>query len=235
MDSAKTIVTDACTIAKAPGFLSTGGRFLQSTLNDLALHRNLKSLLTKTPVTLIQNSNGPFSLPLDYLRPYDFTYTILGYTYEMEQIDLEKYDLLFKDQSVANFPIKFATDLSGDSAIPPTAPLVYVYPQSNATVTATLRYFKKIAEMAAPLETNVNVPWFEDQEYLRCDVARQLFAITDDERSGEFGGPEGLCERLLRKHLLMEGDEQKVVKPIRLDPNTFRPGGRLRATKATIW
>lgn len=235
MDSAAQICTDAAAIAKAKGFISFAGRFLQSTLNDLALHRNLKILLASAPVTLTQNLNGPFNLPLDYRRPYDFTYAVQGYEYEMDEISLEQYDLLFKDQSVANYPAKFATDLSGQSAIPTTAPLVFVYPQSNTTIQATLRYFKKTAEMVAPLETNPNVPWFEDQEYLRMDVARQLMHLTDDERLATWDGDDGLVNQRLRRHLLTEGDEQRLTKAVRLDPNTFRPMGRIKATKVTVW
>ena len=232
MDTAAQIVADAAAIAKARGMLDQGGRFLQSSLNDLALHRNLKILLASTPITLTANVNGPFPLPLDYRRPYDFTYLVQGYDYQMNQISLESYDMLFKDQSVANYPASFATDLQGYSAIPATVAQVYVYPQSNQTLLATLRYFKKVAEMAAPLSSNALVPWFEDQEYLRVDVARQLMQVTDDERYGEF---QKEADRLLLKHLLTEDDEQRLTKAIRLDPNQFRQGGRSRPTKQTVW
>jgi hypothetical protein len=228
VDPASTIVTDACAIAKARGMTSFGGRFLQSTLNDLALHRNLKVLMTSAPINFTANGNGPFSLPLDYRRPYDLVYQVQGYQYEMDEISLEIYDLLFKNSSIANYPTKFATDLSGYAANPVTAALMFIYPQSNSALTATLRYFKKIAEMTAPLETNQNIPWFEDQEYLRVDCARQLMQITDDERYQSFTTES---ERLLEKHLLTEGDEQRLTKNIRLDPNKFNFGGKVAPTK----
>ncbi len=230
MDTATQIVADAAAIAKARGMLSQAGRFLQSTLNDLALHRNLKVLMRSAPINFLQNNNGPYSLPLDYRRPYDLVYQVQGYQYEMDEISLERYDLLFKDQSVANYPTKFATDLAGQSAIPPTAALMLIYPQTNTAITATLRYFSKVAEMAAPLETNDKVPWFEDQEFLRVDTARQLMQITDDERYDAFVRES---ERLLLKHLLTEGDEQRLTKNIRLDPNQFNFGGHVKPTKTS--
>lgn len=235
MDSAAQICADARAIAKANGFTGQSGRFLQATLNDLALHRNLKILLSSVSIALTQGLNGPFNLPQNYQRPYDFYYSIDGEPYEIIQISLEQYDSYFKDQSVANYPVNFATDLSGLAAMPATPPKLYVYPQSNLTVNATMRYFLKQAELTAPLESSVTVPWFEDQEYLRMDVARQLMSITDDERFASWDGAEGVCERQLRKHLLMEGDEQTVVKRIKLDPNTFRMGRKVKATKATVW
>ncbi len=231
MDSAQQICIDAAAIAKARGMSTFAGRFLQSTLNDLCLHRNLKINLTSVAVNFAANSNGPYNLPQAYLRPYDLTYTVQGYPYEMDQITLAQYDQLFQSSSIANYPTMYATDLRGLSAIPPTPPLLYVYPQSNSALNATLRYFIKQPEMAAPLDANANVPWFEDQDYLRADVARQLMMITDDERLGEFTGAEGICERMLRKHLIMEGDEVRLPKTIVLDPLRFRFGQNVKPTK----
>ncbi len=235
MDTAAQICADACAIAKANGFKSQAGRYLQATLNDLALHRNLKQNLTSTPVVLAANSNGPFALPQNYLRPYDFYYSVNGEPYEITERTLEQYDAYFKDPSVANYPAIFATDLSGLAAEPATPPLMYVYPQSNLGVTATLRYFVNQTELTPPLENSTVVPWFVDQQYLVNDVARQLMRITDDERFASWDGPDGVCERQLRKHLLMEGDEQRVVHSIKLDPVRFRMGKNIKPTKATVF
>lgn len=235
MDSAATIVADGCRIAKARGMTAQGGRFLQSTLNDLALKRNLKVLLSSLPVTIPANINGPINFPLDYRRVYDWTYTLQGQPYWLDEISQQQYDYFEKDQSTAAYPAKFMTDLSGAIANPVTAPLAYVVPMSLNVIATTLRYFKKVAEMATPLENSAVVPWFEDQEYLRMDVARQLMQITDDERLDKWDGDEGLVMQRLRRHLLTEGDEQRLAKNIRLDPNQFRTAKHLRATKQTVW
>lgn len=231
MDSAQQICIDACAIAKARGFLAYAGRYLQSTLNDLCLHRNLKINLTSVPLNFLANSNGPIALPQAYLRPYDLIYSIDGEPYEMDQISLAQYDGLYQSASIANYPAMYATDLRGLAANPATPPLMYVYPQSNSALVATLRYFVKQPELVAPLENNVNVPWFEDQDYLRADVARQLMMITDDERLAEFVGPDGICDKMLRKHLIMEGDEVRLPKNIKLDPMRFRFNKHVKATK----
>jgi hypothetical protein len=228
MDSCATIVSDACAIAKARGMLPQAGRFLQSTLNDLALHRNLKILLSSTPIALQPGTFGPYNLPANYRRYYSFSYQLLGYPYKLDEISLEDFDLLSQSALLGGEPDTFATDLSGQALVPPTAPLLYVYPQPSGVVNTTFRYFQKVAEMAPPLETNATLPWFEDQEYLRVDVARQVMQVTDDERYQTFVSE---AERLLEKHLLTQGDEQRLTHSIRLDPTKFRFGGRLKLTK----
>jgi hypothetical protein len=230
MDSCATIVADAAAIAKARGMISQAGRFLQSTLNDLALHRNLKILLANTPIVLQPGTFGPYNLPSNYRRYYSFTYQLLGYPYKLDEISLEDFDLLSQSSILGGQPDSFATDLSGYSAVPAMPGLLQVYPQPSGIINTTFRYFQKVAEMAAPLETNAAVPWFEDQEYLRVDVARQLMQPTDDDRYQTYVAE---AERLLEKHLLTEGDEQRLTHSIRLDPTKFRFGARLKPTKAS--
>ena len=65
------IVTLACQIAKCPGFLAQGGQFLNMTLEDLWLHRDLKINRKTEFITVQANLYGPFVLPQNYQRTYD--------------------------------------------------------------------------------------------------------------------------------------------------------------------
>ena len=53
---------------------------------------------------------------------------------------------------------------------------------------------------------------------------------TDDARQDSF---RAQCEAMLRTHLIMEGDEQQVVKSVRLDPRRFHTNRTLKPTKIT--
>jgi hypothetical protein len=54
--------------------------------------------------------------------------------------------------------------------------------------------------------------------------------ITDDDRHDRFVA-EG--DKMLRIHLIMDGDEQAVVKSVRLDPRRFHSNRTLKPTKIT--
>jgi hypothetical protein len=107
--TAAQIVTLACQIAKCPGFTSQGGQQLNLALNDLVLHRDLKMNRVKTTIAITVASNGPFTLPTDYLRTYDLFYTVNNFPYFLFPMSQEQYDRLFKDPSIANYPYSYAT------------------------------------------------------------------------------------------------------------------------------
>lgn len=224
--TATQIVTEACQIAKAPGFTAQGGRALNLVLNDLVLHRDLKILRKQQSITITVGSNGPFTLETDYLRTYDLFYTVNNFPYFLYPLSQEQYDQLFKDPSIANYPYAYATDLTNQQT--QTAGLLYIYPQSNTALTLTHRYMVNMADIASP-ETSSTVPWFPDQDYLIMATAKLLMRITDDARFESFVKN---CEDMLRTHLIMgDGDEQKVVKEIRLDPQRFHMNRTIRPTK----
>jgi hypothetical protein len=83
------------------------------------------------------------------------------------------------------------------------------------------------ADISTP-ESSSAKPWFPDQDYLIHATAMRLMKITDDARYEKFVA-DG--EAMLRTHLIMEGDEQQVVKSIRLDPQRFHMNRTLRPTK----
>jgi hypothetical protein len=225
------IVNLACTIAKCPGFLAQGGQFLNMTLEDLWLHRDLKINRKTESITVQANNFGPFTLPLNYLRTYDLFFTQNNLPYFLNPISTEEYDQEFKDPSIANYPYEFMTILVDETAAiaQGSAGTLFIYPQSSGQIVLTHRYMVKQPDIAAP-ETSVVIPWFPDQDYLITATASRLMQITDDTRRPEFIAE---CEKMLRIHLIMEGDEQQVVKSVRLDPRRFHTNRTLKPTKIT--
>lgn len=226
MISASQIVTDACAVAKCPGFTALGGRSLNLVLNDLVLHRDLKMLRKSASIAIQVGSNGPFALETDYLRTYDLFYTVNNFPYFLYPLSQEEYDQLFKDPSIANYPYAYTTDLSA-TQVPGTAGSLYIYPQSTSALSMTHRYMINMPDIVTP-ESSSSVPWFPDQEYLVKKTAALLMETTDDSRLDRFLEQ---CDKMLMTHIIMEGDEQKVVKEVRLDPNRFHMNRTLRPTK----
>jgi hypothetical protein len=87
----------------------------------------------------------------------------------------------------------------------------------------------KQPDIVAP-ENSAVIPWFPDQDYLIKATAVRLMDITDDTRRESFLQQ---IQNMLRVHLIMEGDEQQVVKSVRLDPRRFHSNRSLKPTKIT--
>lgn len=226
MLTAAQIVTKACTIAKCPGFTTIGGQDLNLVLQDLVLHRDLKMLRQTETITITVGSNGPFLLPADYLRTYDLFYTVNNFPYFLFPMGQDQYDALFKDPSIANYPYCYTTDLTAQQTQGQGS--LFIYPQSTSALAMTHRYMIRMADISTP-ETSTTVPWFQDQDYLVHATATRLMKTTDDGRYDKFV-TDG--ENMLRIHLIQgDGDEQKVVKEIRLDPQRFHTNRTLRPTK----
>ena len=225
MLTSQQIVADALAIAKAPGFTALGGRSLNLVLSDLVLHRDLKVNRKFLPFTAQAGSNGPFSLGSDYLRTYDMWYEVSNFPYFLFPLGQDQYDAMFKDPSIANYPYAFATDLG--SAPVTGNKSVFVFPQSNSSLTINHRYMRNRPDIPNP-ETSAVIPWFQDVDYLVHATATRIMKITDDQRYETFVA-EG--ERMLKTHLIMEGDEQQVAKSIKLDPNRFHFNRAIRPTK----
>lgn len=226
MITSSQICDQARQIAKCPGFTSQSGVCLNLVLNDLVLHRNLKMLRQQESITIQIGSNGPFLLAADYLRTYDLFYTVNNFPYFLFPMSQEEFDQLFKDPSIANYPYAWTSDLTATQT-PGAQGSLYIYPQSNTALTLTHRYMVNMPDIATP-ESSGSKPWFPDQDYLIHATATRLMKITDDSRYKEFvaGGDE-----MLKIHIIMEGDEQQVVKEVRLDPQRFHMNRTLRPTK----
>lgn len=220
------IVTLACTIAKVPGFTFQGGQNLNLALDDLILHRDLKVNLVSRSISVTSGTNGPFNLSSDYVRTYDLFYTQNGQPYFLNPITLEQYDAKIQGTDFANYPYEYATNLS-PAAVEGTPATVFIYPQSNAALTLTHRYMIRRPGIASP-ETSTAVPWFADQDYLIHATAMRLMKISDDARYERFVAD---ADKMLQVHLLMDGDEQQIVKEVKLDPRRFRNQHCFKETK----
>lgn len=219
------IVARACAIAKAPGFTQQGGQYLNLSLQDLVLHRDLKLNRVQESIAIQVGSNGPFSLTADYLRTYDLFYTVNNFPYFLFPMSQEQYDALFKDPSIANYPYAFTTDLTNQAT--QGQGQLFIFPQSTSALSMTHRYMIRRADIATP-ESSSTVPWFPDQDYLIHATALRLMKETDDARYERFVKD---AEDMLRIHLIEDGDEQQVVKSIKLDPQRFHTNRSLRPTK----
>lgn len=225
--TAQQIVSTACSIAKVPGYTVQGGQFLNLVLQDLCLHRDLQMNRVTSTITIQAGTNGPFTLEGNYLRTYDLFYLQNGLPYFLNDISLKQYDAEFKSVGISNFPYEYATDLSPLENQQPA--LLYVYPQSSGQIALTHRYMLQQPDISNP-QTSATIPWFPDQNYLIKATALQLMNISDDERQEMFTAQ---CESMLRIHLIMDGDEQSVLRSVELDPRTFRIRKSLKPTKLT--
>lgn len=223
--TAAQIVTEACQIAKCPGYTAQAGRNLNLVLSDLVQHRNLKVNLITSSIVVQPYSNGPYNLEADYLRTYDLFYYVDGEPHFLNASSLRELDSESKTSGLSSYPYEWASDLSAVAS--GGVGKLYIYPQSSTQTTLTHRYYLDQPDITSP-ETSSTVPWFTDQDYLITATAMRLMRITDDDRYPLFVQD---CTRMLNIHLMMEGDEQQVVKEVQLDPRRFRIRGGGRPTK----
>jgi hypothetical protein len=243
---AKQIVLLANQIAKGAvtGMVQITGQMLNLVLEDLKLNRDLKVNRVTQMITCQPGTYGPFALEGDYLRTYDLFYpmpaasgsTVTGLTIRLTSVTMEQFDMEFKSPSTSNYPYEFATDLSTQAiataatlVTPPasSAGLIFIYPQSSGQLVLTHRYMVNQPDIPSP-ETSTVVPWFSYTDYLITATAARMMGVTGDDRHDSF---MALADKMLRPHLIMEGDEQETVKMLRLDPRHFRAQTGLKPTK----
>ena len=221
-----------CQICKAPGFTTQCGQFFNQTLEDLVLHRDLKVNRKTSTLIVPANSTGPFALEADYLRTYDMFYLVNGDPYLLDPCSPKEFDQESQQAGISSYPYEYATDLSVEAqAASASAGQLNIYPPSNGQISITHRYMVNRPDIVSP-ESSISVPWFADQDYLIAATAWRLMQITDDVRMEQFKAD---ATNQLRLHLIMEGDEQQVVKHVELDPRQFRSGNWLRPTKTDPW
>lgn len=217
--------------------VSIAGQYLNLVLEDLKLIRNLKVNRVTQLLTLQPGAYGPFPLEADYLRTYDLFYpmpasgggTSSGITIKLIPITMEQFDMEFKSPSVSNYPYEFATDLSTQAIVPGvSAGNLFIYPQTSGQLVLTHRYMKDQPDITAP-ETSAVVPWFSSSDYLVRATAARMTATTGDDRHDAWMAE---ADKILRPHLVQEGDEQETVKSIRLDPRHFRTNRGAKPVKA---
>ena len=191
------------------------------------MNRDLKINRVTSTIIAQAASNGPFNLESDYLRTYDLFYSQNNLPYFLYPISTKEYDAEFKDPSIANYPYEFSTDLSPQAT--GGLGLLFIYPQSSGQLSLTHRYMLQRADIVTP-ETSTAIPWFPHTDYLIHATAYRMMRITDDDRYALYVSE---AEKMLRIFLIMEGDEQAVVKSVGLDPRRFKSNRTLKPTKIT--
>ncbi len=226
--TAQKIVQKACAIAKAPGFVTQAGEYLNMILEDLCQTYDFDFIretltLNASPVAANGDSSLPigYSLASDHLRTREVFYYVNGEPFYLTQMPIEKYDQLYNGPGVSNYPTQYAIRTE-------TTPYtIYFYEPLQIPLTIFVRYQPLMPDIATP-ETSTTIPWFINQRYLVKKLAADLMNDVDDERQAKY---EEDAEKMLRLFLEMKDDKENYAQTIKLDRNVFRGGGNLKATK----
>jgi hypothetical protein len=224
--SSAQLVNLACQTCNTPGFTAQAGQFLNAILADLADTQNLDLCRGTFNFNFVVdngsgNGSGPYSLPVDYKRAErdGVFYVYNGVPYSLTSVDYTQYKLLVQQAGIANFPVNYATDISGLGQEPPTAPLLYVWPPASFAFPVTVIYRRLLPDIMTP-ETSSEVPWFPNQGYLQAELNARLCALAGDERVTQFNGE---AEARLGKFMALANDSQGRAATITLDARQFRP------------
>ena len=222
------IVQRACAIAKAPGFLTQAGQYLNMILADLCETYDFDfiretQVIQASPVVASGDGALPtgYALAADHLRTREVFYYVNGVVFYLTQMPIERYDQLPQSSGVTNYPCNYAIRTE-------TSPYtIYFYQPLVTPLTIFIRYQPQMPDITSP-ETSSVVPWFTNQRYLLKKLAADLMAETDDERELKY---KVEAERMLSLFLEMKDDKENYAQTIKLDRNVFRGGGNLKATK----
>lgn len=252
--TAQQIVTLACQIAKAPGFTSQCGQFLNVVLGELAsdydlqvaqgtFYFNFNPGLTTLVGSTNLNGSGPYPLPSDWLRakPDGVFWTLQGVAYDLIPLDLSEFDQAVQQAGLQDYPAFFCTDLSVEDAANEddsgAGGLAYIYPPPSGAFPCTARYQRQMPDIVTP-ETSSVIPWFPNSAYLIRRCAGELMQITDDTRAATFLGEEpGVgAKAMLRDYLKLANDRENRATTVKLDRRRFGSSyDRLPNTKLTGW
>ena len=249
MLTAAQIVTLACQAAKAPGYTSQAGQFLNQRLVQIALQQDLDIVRRFYTFTTGIGNGGPYTLPANYLRARQVGYYNNGLWYDLSQKSLEEFNRLFQGPGLQDYPYLFATDVAGSLAPPPTTgvgsnqgtlgtppnqntnvpvPVIYLYPQPVVNLQIEVLYFDNNVEIPNP-QTSTTVPWFPDGLALVKDVAQLLMLLTDDERRMPL---KNELDDDMSRYLKMDDDKEQRTLRVKLDTANFRTARRsVRPTK----
>ena len=216
--TAQQIVTQACQIAKCPGFTSQAGQALNYILAELATNHDFW-IIRKTTTINITGSSPSYSLPSDYFRAKEVFYTVNGVPFYLNQISLADYDSAIQNTGGASYPFSYATD--------PNSGLIYFFPNPVISAAVTLRYQSLPADITTPQSSSV-VPWFPYSRYLVHAVATELMKITDDARQPKFL-KDG--EDMLLAFKKMDNDNLNYATQVQLDRRYWKPAASSRPTK----
>jgi len=223
--TAEDIVKLSCQGAQAPGYTAQAGQFLNVILADLAQTQDMELCRGKFDFNFTSdngsgNGAGPYPLPLDYYRHTrdGVFFTVNGVPYPLINVDQSEYDLLVKTTGLENYPVYFYTDISPLSEDPASNPNMYVWQPANGVYPVTVRYFRRMDEIATP-ETSSTVPWFPNQEYLITALTAQLMKLTMDTRATAYLNE---ADQLLRRFMqMMALDDHGKAMTVGLDRRRF--------------
>ncbi|MCK5603832.1 hypothetical protein KAR91_18230 [Candidatus Pacearchaeota archaeon] len=218
--TASQIVSAACMIAKVPGYAVQGGVYLNMLLSSLCQEYDFDIIKEEQTVTF--NGDSGYPLNSDHLRTKEVFYNVNGSIFELFQIPIEKYHVLFNGSGVSNYPKMYATDVST------TPHTILFYPPPSITIDATVTYYPEKDTISSP-ETSSEVPWFLNQEYLIRKVSALLMLTTDDVRQLS---EERSTEKILSKILTMADDKGGFPTTIKFDKTRFRSGVNTGPSKA---
>jgi hypothetical protein len=230
---AQQIVSDACSIAKGPGFKASAGRMLNMILSELCQNYDIELARGIAPVVVGSGGvgSGPYLLPTDYLRAARDAgiYLISGVPFRLINVDLAEFDIMIQAGGISNYPQYFATDVSQ------TPPAMYVWPPPSGVFTVNIRYYKQMPDITTP-ETSAAIPWFPDTNYLITRLAGEVMNFTDDTRRDVFlgDGPHG-ARGILDRWLKLQSDDEGRAKTVELDHRRFRSGDSSKNTKKLGW
>jgi hypothetical protein len=228
------------------GMVSIAGQYLNICLDELKNKYDLQINRVTQILTIPAATYGPFALEPDFLRTYDLFYpmpaslgaTTSGNIIFLTQITMEQFDAEFKSPSIANYPYEYASDLSTQAQVWSggtqgsgtlvSAGGLYIYPQTSGNLQITHRYMKNQPDLVTPESSN-QTPWFPYDDYLIKQTAARMMGVTGDDRQKEYLAD---CKDMLKPYLCQQGDEQKAVHKIKLDPRHFQSARGLKPVKA---
>ena len=225
------MISLACQKAKVPGMITQAGQMLNSILLELSQDYDMPINLFTVSITVNStatpnNGVGPYPLPANYLRAAadEITYVISQIPYLMTQITLAQMDIQINVAGAADFPNRFATDVSLNDN--PT-PVAYFYPPPNIAIPIQIRYYGTQPDITTP-ETSSTIPWFPCQSYLNSRLLGELYALNAKQEMASMylgDGPVGAAG-ILRRWLQLQGDREMTGQSVILDRRFFGGGGQ---------
>lgn len=237
---AQQIVALSCQIAKAPGFTSQAGQFLNTVLSELCQDYDFEIIRQTYNFTFSTSAaglgyapgSGPNVMPTDLVRVYrnGSFYQISQVPYPLIGVKQEEFDRFVQQPGLQSYPYMFYVDVST------SPPGLYVWPPASGAYPATVRYQPQKPNITTP-ESSTTVPWFPNTNYLITRVAGELMKLTNDDRTEAYlGEGPGGAKGILTSYLKMKDDPETAVKTVTLDRRRFGSGtDRLRNTKTIGW
>lgn len=257
---ASDIVTQACQIAKCPGFTTQAQIQLNLILEDIAENYdspasaytftsfpispnggngtgNAQSIGTNWYLLKLPTSSVPVQSNARYLRTHSVFYSVSGAIFYLNQIPLEDYDRLFQGPGISNYPYSYVVDTTGDPNLATVQMAFYPPPNTNLTLTIRNQYRPNDIAVGAFAST---VPWFPNQSLLLRMLTLRMFEYTGDRRADQmrkqiYGDPMSNDPGDLSRYLKMQDDKENYAMTVKLDPRRFQNVDRLKATKVTVW